>query len=372
MSTAVADARIAVVGAGVVGLATARALAEAGADVTVLERGEPGNGQSGGESRIFRHAHDDPRLIELARESRTIWRRWATELGIETISSGGVLAIGGAVRDRRALLEQAGGIPISSPGPDDAASLLPLIAPLEPGGSDDIETMFDQEGGAIRTTAVIGALATGLGERLVRDEVLSLRPVAGGVELRRGGGVEVFDRVVLCAGIEAGRLARTIGLEVPVAPAAHLRATFAVREPSGPLPCLQDSSGIWGETGVYAAPEPGDERYAVGLAGTTPVREDGSLVDPAEMGEFDERVRAYVTEALPGLDPEPLEYRHCWVTALPWGEDAVSVWAGDGVFVPAGHNLFKQAPALGELLARAALGRGLDERLGPEARLGAS
>jgi glycine/D-amino acid oxidase-like deaminating enzyme len=43
------------------------ALAERGASVTVYERGVPGNGQSGGESHIFRHAHDDPRLVAFAR-----------------------------------------------------------------------------------------------------------------------------------------------------------------------------------------------------------------------------------------------------------------------------------------------------------------
>ena len=58
--------RVAVVGAGIVGLSTAAALSDRGASVTVFERGVPGDGQSGGSGRIFRHAHDDPRLVELA------------------------------------------------------------------------------------------------------------------------------------------------------------------------------------------------------------------------------------------------------------------------------------------------------------------
>ena len=43
---------IAVIGAGIVGLATAYALSERGVGASVYEGGVPGNGQSGGESRI--------------------------------------------------------------------------------------------------------------------------------------------------------------------------------------------------------------------------------------------------------------------------------------------------------------------------------
>ena len=44
-------------------IGSVHALTEQGASVAVYERGVPGNGQSGGESRIFRHAHDDRRLV---------------------------------------------------------------------------------------------------------------------------------------------------------------------------------------------------------------------------------------------------------------------------------------------------------------------
>ena len=83
-----------------------------------------------------------------------------------------------------------------------------------------------------------------------------------------------------------------------------------------------------------------------------------------------ERAGDYVARALPGLHPEPVEPRHCWVTDLPWSTDGIAVWESAGIFFVAGHNLFKHAPWLGRALAGAALGDGLPGDLRPAARLG--
>ncbi|MDQ4068714.1 MAG: amino acid oxidase, partial [Actinomycetota bacterium] len=83
-----------------------------------------------------------------------------------------------------------------------------------------------------------------------------------------------------------------------------------------------------------------------------------------------ERARAYVARALPRLAPDPVDYRHCWTTELPWGSDGVAVWEADSMFFLAGHNLFKHAPALGDALAHAALSGELPDDLRPEATLG--
>lgn len=354
-------------GAGIVGLSTAYALLERGVPVRVYDSGVPGNGQSGGRSRIFRHAHDDVRMVRYAARSRQVYTEWSERFGVELVSPDGAVALGPSVDRRLPVLEEAG-VPAARL---DAAALhdrLPLLADWSG------PAMLDEGGGSIHTEAVIGALSEALRTSLVADEVLAVRSTAhGSVEVRSGGQTAEFDRVVVCAGRGTPPLSRGIGLPLPVQLAAHVRLTFAVRgEPPARLATLQDASGDFGETGVYAAATPDRAAYAVGLSQTVEATGDAGVADPAAVAELAERAQGYVTRALPGLDPTPVEVRHCWVTELPWGEDGVAAWERDGVLVLAGHNLFKQAPGLGRILAAAADGEPLPSDLLPTARLGAA
>ncbi|KUN25076.1 amino acid oxidase [Streptomyces antibioticus] len=357
---------VAVVGAGIVGLCTAYALAERGTVARVYESGLPGHGQSSGQSRIFRHAHDDARLVEFTQQGRAVWDEWADRLGAEMISQDGVVALGGSVPDRLRVLQDVGGIPVRTVDSAELHASMPLLAEYRG------PAMLDEGGGAIRTRVAVESLAEALGDSVVTDEVISLHPTSRGtVEVLSAAGREEYAAAVVCAGRDTTRLARNVGLSLPVRPAAHVRLTFQVRgAPPARVACLQDSSGDFGEVGVYAAPYPGNSRYAVGLSQTVEVREDGSIADPEELVALNDRARAYVSRALPGLDPEPVEYLHCWVTSLPWSEDGMAVWEADRIFFTAGHNLFKQAPRLGRALAGAAMAEGLEENLRPAAELG--
>src|SRR2546421_10246939 len=67
---------VAVVGAGLMGAATARALARRGVAVALFEAREPGHraGSSHGSARIFRRAYPDPLYVGLAGQARELWR----------------------------------------------------------------------------------------------------------------------------------------------------------------------------------------------------------------------------------------------------------------------------------------------------------
>jgi sarcosine oxidase len=79
------------------------------------------------------------------------------------------------------------------------------------------------------------------------------------------------------------------------------------------------------------------------------------------------RLRRYVAQALPGLDPEPAAYRPCWLTVLPWHPDAFAAWRAGPVTFFAGQNLFKFAPTLGRLLADSARSGRVPPELSPPA-----
>jgi len=97
----VRDADIVVIGGGITGVATARALAQAGSGVLLLEQFPLGHsrGSSHGSSRIFRLTYPDTQYVRLAQAALEAWRQLEAESGQTLIVRNGSLAFGSLVND---------------------------------------------------------------------------------------------------------------------------------------------------------------------------------------------------------------------------------------------------------------------------------
>lgn len=85
------DIDIAVIGAGVLGLATTDSLVRRGADVVCFDGRVPGSGLSGGLTRTFRHRHDDERHVALAVDGRAGFAEWERRSGKVLIGDEGAV-----------------------------------------------------------------------------------------------------------------------------------------------------------------------------------------------------------------------------------------------------------------------------------------
>jgi sarcosine oxidase len=249
------------------------------------------------------------------------------------------------------------------------AAVLPLLVAQ----AETSELMLDEDGGVIRTRAAIEMLRASVADRIVYDEVVSVRPSpSGAVEVRRGDATTAHDQVLVCAGIGTAGLAHGTGIELPLRTSLHVRLAFALQgAPPSRLACLLDAGGTSGEAHAYGDPLPGNGAYAVGVTEAA-IHPDGGLIDPDGLAAVAARTVAYANAMLPGLEPTPSQSRHCWVTELEWGTDGFALWSAGGTHFLSGQNLFKHAPAIGEALAATALGEPAEIDLSPNAQLGAA
>jgi sarcosine oxidase len=325
-------ARISIVGAGVIGCATAWALSGSGADVTLVEQREPGHlgGSSHGRTRIFRLAYPDHTWVELAVEALEGWRALEGDSGRELLGLYGLVELcASAELTSREVLAARG---IEHRLLDEV--VLRALGVTLPGGW---AALWQAEAGVVYADRALEALL----------EVARSR----GVRVETGRRVESLDEVdadvvVVTAGAWASRL-------VPGLPVRVTRETVAYFNRRGaPLPSIGELDEVTRGHAMYALHDP---LYGLKAGAHHSGHEaDPDTAEPADP-ELVDRIVGWVRARFPDVDPEPAGTETCLYTST---EDESFVLERRGRLVVgsacSGHG-FKFAPAVGRRLAALAL-----------------
>lgn len=340
-------ADVVVVGAGVMGSATAWRLAAAGREVVVLEQFHLGHdrGSSHGRSRIFRFSYHDPMYVRMAQEALGLWRELEAQAGEALLRVTGGLDLGPGA-DSHAAAMDACGVPFERLRPEERARRFPHIQ-LAEGGT----VLYQPDSGVLAADLAVAALA-GAARHAgaeVREgvRVRKLSEGDGGAVIETDGEEYRAGTAVITAGAWARGLLQGIGVDIPTRPTRETVAFFSVPEESA-YPTLVD----WGSPAVYSLPSPGQ-----GIKAGQHIA--GPETDPDEEGRVSEEsvavLRDWVARRYPEADPEPHHSETCLYTNTP---DESFILERHGSFVvgsPCSGHGFKFAPLIGERLAELVL-----------------
>jgi sarcosine oxidase len=325
-------ADVAVVGAGIMGSATAYALARDGHDVVLYEQFEVGHtrGSSHGRSRIVRLAYPDVALVELAKESFAGWRELEREAEVELLELNGLLELVDDPAQGSSAALDAAGAEYELLDPVSVRERWPVGVP------DGWSALFQPEAGIIRAD---------LAHRAFVD-----RAVARGVQLHEHTRVESVDDVDAAAVVvTAGPWVTRFFPDLPVKVTRETVAYF--RREGAPLPSVVQLDPKTRGHALYSLHDP-----VHGLKAGA--HHAGAAADPDEDGDPDpalvERVVEWVSHTYPDADRKPVAAETCIYTTTA-DEGFILDRRGRVVIgSPCSGHGFKFAPAVGARLARMA------------------
>lgn len=213
-----------IIGAGIMGCASAYYLAKRGVKATVLEQGDVARGASGRNGSAVSYSNRLPGEMPLAMYGmKNIWPTLGEELETDIeFSLDGNLKVGVTDSDRAALerivtASRALGVPdIRMISGDEARELVPLL-------SKEITCAkycpSDGHNNPMRTTLGYYRKARALGANFVTNtKVTELRKHRGRIRsvVTEAGDVYEADTVILCAGMPSLKLMHTVGLTIPI------------------------------------------------------------------------------------------------------------------------------------------------------------
>lgn len=332
---------VAVVGAGAMGSAAARALAAAGREVVVLEQFTLGHerGGSHGATRLFRPAADDAEVAELTERARPLWRELEADSGETLLEETGGIDHGmsaASVEVFRSLHAATGSVLAA----EEAAQRWP-------GFRFETPVLYQPGSGRLyadRTVHALHTVASRLGaEFRVQSPVRALRLYDDLVELDVPGGAVRAQQVVVTTGPWTPKL---LGGLVPLP-----RFTVTQEQPRFFTPLSDDlewpSFVHWGPD-CYGLYEPGSG-VKVGMHAS------GPEVDP-DTRDFrpepvrDSALQRYVAEWYPGLNPGRSTAISCLYDNTPSARFVID--RAGPITVAAGFSGqgFKFVPLVGELV----------------------
>ena len=366
------------IGAGLLGLSSAWALARRGWDVMVLEAARaPGHERSGskGDARIFRLGYPEAHDVEMALLAQGRWRDLEGATGRELLRVTGQVTLGdGEAQHAIAAAMNSVGAPVEEISAGAAAERFPGLVLSGP-------VLLEPDSGVLAADDCLRALIQVGGFELhTGTPVTSVHQSPRSVAVETADGTSIpADVVVVCAGPHTLGL---LGLDAPTdgGPSLPQVAYFAPR--TGALPPVFIE---WGEDMVYGLPVLGHGHHAgsykLARHAPGPALSPFDPADPAPLAGDDPGQVAQLTSAvarlLPNLHPEPVATERCVYdnsADTNFVLDRVGhVVVGCGT---SGHA-FKFGPLLGELLADLAEHRrpavdltrfGLDRRAPPPER----
>lgn len=354
-----------VVGAGLMGAATAWQLATRGEEVVLLERDVPAGdqGSSHGSARIFRYAYPEPFYAELVVRAEPLWDRLEKDSGKQLIDRVGCVDHG---RTRQPeilarVLEQAG-VEHALYSPAEAMERWPQFI-------FDTPVLHQPAAGVLDAHTTVEAmvdLAVAAGAQLHTSwPVASItRSGTGFVVTGPDGATLEAAHVVVAAGGWLPDLLQHLSLP-PAFLAGLPRLTvmqenayhFPYRDADQPWPTLihKDDLQVYGLPGGLDAGFAGQKlaEYNGGRPMRSAAQQNG-VIDPANRA----KVVEYVRRHLPGLVPEPYAETTCLFTNTP--DENFVLDSADSVTVvsPCSGHGAKFAPLIGTLVADLATGSG--------------
>src|SRR5213596_2172748 len=153
--------QVAVIGGGVMGLATGWALKRRGLDPVVYEQFEVGHdrGSSHGRSRIFRLAYAEDEYVRLAQEALGLWRELEAETGEMLLELYGLVEIVRTLEESTAHTLERCGVAWERLDREEAERRYPIRVP------EESFAVLQPEAGIVRADRALVALARGLDVR---------------------------------------------------------------------------------------------------------------------------------------------------------------------------------------------------------------